>query len=457
MKTQGISFYFVLYIVAVITVFVITMERDQLLKDRDEDIAHLVELYVKQLRLAPYQDTAVYYIDPGTVETSGPVALRAKVEGPLEKQDVRFSLVRAWRERTGTRESLSNEITATNDNGDGLLSTGPLEAGTYFFELAGDGRRIMLDGGTIHLKIKDTTYTMPYSPKLEDVDRDTVLLIAKVEKSGIDPLQFAVTVQDRDENWILGPPYSKKIFISGVEDAERVTFSAPAGTRIERPAGGGAFVTLVWDQPVVGKRAFNVLANAQRGYGGKDHASVQFSVDVLPPSFITEPSPGGFWDIPYTFDGRIQGLNPVDLLVSIVHENTEVASGPATRKTAVTPGRGWSSMDCRVSYRGHVVKSHRVALAAPPPPQIRWTGQELDRALNVFKINVGATDAADGPVRLSIEAQPLNVARVDKLSGKSFTISVNLAEKPSAVFLKVTALDQYGGRSVSTKQFNIPQ
>jgi hypothetical protein len=60
-------------------------------------------------------------------------------------------------------------------------------------------------------------------------------------------------------------------------------------------------------------------------------------------------------------------------------------------------------------------------------------------------------------VRLSIEAQPLNVARVDKLSGKSFTISVSLAEKPSAVFLKVTALDQYGGRSVSTKQFNIPQ
>jgi hypothetical protein len=34
---------------------------------------------------------------------------------------------------------------------------------------------------------------------------------------------------------------------------------------------------------------------------------------------------------------------------------------------------------------------------------------------------------------------------------------VNLTGKPSAVFLKLSAFDQYGGSTVSTKQFNIPE
>ena len=457
MKTQGISFYFVLYIVAVITVFVITMERDQLLKERDEDIAHLVELYVRPLELTPYLDTVSYFIDPGSVLTAEPATIRAKIEGPLETGDVEFSIVRGWREQEGTVTELNTDIRIANEGGDGVLTTGLLDEGIYTFEVAGYANRIVLEGETIRLTIKDTTYSIPYSPQLEDVDRDTVRLVARVEKSGIDPLQFGITVQDRQESWILGPPYSKKIFISGAEDAARVTFTAPAGTQIERPPDGGAYVVMTWARPVLGKRNFQVVANANRGFGGKDQASVSFSVDILPPSFVTEPSPKGFWGIPYTFDGRIQGLNPVDLSVSVMHNNAEVASGSATTRNTFVPERNWAALDYRISYRGHIIKTHSVALSAPPPPQIRWLGQELDRSQGVFKIRVGSTDAADGPVRLSIEAQPLNVARIDKISGREFTITVSLESNPSAVFLKVTSVDQYGGRSVSTKQFNVPR
>jgi hypothetical protein len=457
MKTQGISFYFVLYIVAVITVFVITMERDQLLKERDEDIAHLVELYVRPLHLTPYLDTASFFIDPGQTVTQEPVLLRTKVEGPLEKGSVEFSFVRGWRTHGGTREELRTPATLSNENGDGVLSANQLTEGIYHFEVAGYSRRIMADGNQIRLKIKDTTYVIPYSPQLEDVDRDTVLLVAKITKSGIDPLQFAVSVQDREESWILGPPYSKKIFISGVEDAAKVTFTPPAGTRIERSSDGSAFVVLTWERPVLGKRSFRVTANANRGFGGKDLASVDFSVAVLPPSFVSEPSPKGFWGIPYSFDGRIQGLNPVDLAVSVLHNSQVVSSGPATQKLTFTPERNWTSIDYRITYRGHVIKEHPVTLTAPPPPQIKWLGQELDKAQNVFKINVTSSDAADGPVRLSVEAQPSGLARLDKISGKNFVVSINLESKPTAVFLKLVALDQYGGRSVSTKQFNIPQ
>ena len=457
MKTQGISFYFVLYIVAVITVFVITMERDQLLKERDEDIAHLVELYVRPLVLTSYLDTAFFYVDPGQSVTRDPVTLRAKVEGPLEKGTVEFSLVQAWRMKHGTRETLNIRPELSNENGDGLLSAVPLDEGTYLFEVAGYSRRIVADGNQIRLTIKDTTYVIPYSPQLEDVDRDTVLLVAKIEKSGIDPLQFAVSVQDKQESWILGPPYSKKIFISGVEDAARVTFTPPAGTHIDRSPDGSAFVVMTWDRPVLGKKAFTIAANANRSFGGKDVASVSFAIDILPPSFVSEPSRKGFWGIPFTFDGRIQGLSPVDLSISVLHNNQVVASGSATQKHTYVPERNWISLDYRITYRGHVIKEHPVSLSAPPPPQIKWLGQELDRAQNLFKINVASADAADGAVRLSVEAQPSGIARLDKISGKSFVVSINLETKPTAVFLKLVALDQYGGRSVSTKQFNIPQ
>jgi len=60
-------------------------------------------------------------------------------------------------------------------------------------------------------------------------------------------------------------------------------------------------------------------------------------------------------------------------------------------------------------------------------------------------------------VILSLVSQPQGIARLDKIRGTSFTITVDLKDKPSAVFLKVTASDQYGGQNISSKQFNITQ
>jgi hypothetical protein len=84
MKTTNISFYFVLYIVAIVTVFVITMERDQLLKARDDDFSHLVELYVKPLKLTPSIDTVKVYVEANQPVTREPISLRTKVDGDVE-------------------------------------------------------------------------------------------------------------------------------------------------------------------------------------------------------------------------------------------------------------------------------------------------------------------------------------------------------------------------------------
>jgi hypothetical protein len=130
---------------------------------------------------------------------------------------------------------------------------------------------------------------------------------------------------------------------------------------------------------------------------------------------------------------------------------------PVVPKVSVTPKRNWNSLLFRVLYHGMVIKEHWASLSAPPPPLIRWVRQNLDRAGDVFLITVASADPNGGPVRLSIETQPLGIARLDKIRGTTFNINVNLAGKPSAVFLRLTATDQYGGRSTSSKQFNIPQ
>jgi hypothetical protein len=56
---------------------------------------------------------------------------------------------------------------------------------------------------------------------------------------------------------------------------------------------------------------------------------------------------------------------------------------------------------------------------------------------------------------MSLESQPGGIARLDRIRGTSFTVTVNLEGKPAGVFLKLTAADQYGGQGSSTKQFSL--
>ena len=454
MKSSNISFYFVLYIVAMVTVFVITMERDDLLKQRDEDLAHLVEVYVKPLALSAYVDTARFFIEQNQPITREPVRIRAKVDGPVDKSDVVFSLLDAHRLFPEETEQ-PIEGTMLNEAGDGVLMTSPLQEGVYRFMVAANTRRITTMGNKMHVFIRDTTYTVGYSPRLENVDRDTTFLIAKVERSGVSSPPITLSVQEAVENWVVGPAFNKKIFLSGAENPDLVVFGASAG-RIER-SPEASFVTFVWDVPALGKRSFTVTADARRGLGERDRAATTFMVDVLPATFVTPPSEKGFWGIPYAFDGQIAGLSPLDLSVDIVHDGQPMENKPAVPKIVLVPERNWKSLAFSVLYRGTKIKDHRAALTAPPPPQIKWVQQNIDRDKHLFVISAAASDPVGGAVTLSLQSQPPGIARLDKIRGTSFTISVNLEGKPSAVFLKLTATDQYGGTSVSSKQFNIPQ
>jgi hypothetical protein len=457
MKHNDISYYFVLYLVAIITVFAITVERDKTLEQRNDVIANLVEVYVRPLRMSAYDDTTRYYIAPNRETTSDSVQSKIRTEGPLITNDVVFRIVEASKVLAGgdlKERSIAGEV--RNENGDGVMTYPPLEVGTYVFKVSGQKNRVRIVPGGMEIPVRDTVYRIPYSKRLENVDKDTATLIVKVTKSGVEPQQLTLNVQETQENWIIGPPYTKKIFVAGIEDIGSVSFSVTPDGTIEG-ARGSSFATFTWNSPLPGRHSFTVSGSAARGLGGKDRASVQFEINVQPASFVSQPADHGFWGVPYTFDGQIVGLNPIDLTAEVLHDGKSVSTQPIVPKIVMTPDRNWSTLAFKVVYHKVVIKEQKVTLASPAPPQIKWLQQNLDRERGTFTVVLAAADAGGAAVTLSLQSQPQGIARLDKIKGTSFTITVDLKDKPSAVFLKVTASDQYGGQNTSSKQFNIAQ
>ena len=213
MKSSSISFYFVLYLVAIITVFVITNERDSLLRQRDEDMAHLIAIYVKPLRLSAYVDTARFFVEPNQAVTSSPVRVHVKADGPLDRGDIVFTLVGARSIESGAIDLQG--IHALNEGGDGVVVCPQLQPGIYTLTVAGYKRRLISDGKRMKVVIRDTTYEIQYSPNLERVDRDTAILLAKVEKSGLVPPRVTLSVSNANDTWVVGPPFTKQIFVGG--------------------------------------------------------------------------------------------------------------------------------------------------------------------------------------------------------------------------------------------------
>ena len=458
MKKGAVSFYFVLYLVAVITVFAITVERDNTLEQRNAIIAQLVEVSVRPLKLTPYEDTTKFFVPPEQTGMRDSVQMKIRVEGPLVKNDVRFTLLKAWHlNEDGKLVEQPVKGIVRNEGGDGLLTFAPLSEGTYLFQVSAYKHRVTVMGDRIKVVSAGGEYNIPYSSRLERVDKDTATLVAKVVRSGIEQQQLTLYVQEAQENWVLGPTYSKKIFIGGTESVQKATYEVSPVGRVEKPSGSESFVTFIWDDTKQGKRKITIASNGNRGLGGKDKANVSFEVNVLPATFVSPPMDKGFWGVPYRFDGQIAGVNPVDITVDISHDGQTIGSQPVVPAITITPERGWNTLAFKVLYKKAVIKEHKVSLIAPPPPQIRWVHQNLDRRNNVFTVNVAVADAAGGAVTMSIQSQPSGIATLDKIKGTSFTITVDLRSNPSGVYVKLLAKDQYGGKSESAKQFNVGQ
>jgi hypothetical protein len=457
MKSSDISFYFVLYLIAVMTVFAITVERDRTLEQRNAMIAQLVAVYVRPLHVTNYLDTTKYFIDVSQPRMNDSVRVKVATQGPIKRDDIDFSILGAEKYVGDSKESLPSEGRIYNEFGDGVIIFPPLSEGTYKFTVSGHKNRLILNGSQMRVLIGDTTYNIPYSEALANVDRDTTSFFVKVIKGGLEKQQITLSVTDARENWVVGPSYQKKVFIGNVASMQGVTFNVSGGGRLDKSQSGESYLTFLWDQPKLGKHSFTVTVDANRGGGAKDRASTTFDVDVRPAVFNTPPPEKWFWGIPYRFDGQIAGLNALELSVESSHDGQSIGTQPVLPAFTITPAKGWGYLTFNVKYRGTTIRDHRVALVAPPPPQVKWVQQSLDKGREVYLIQFTSADASGGPVTASLQSQPSGIAKIDKIKGTSFTITVDLKEKPTSVFLKLVITDQYGGQSTSSKQFNLPQ
>ncbi|MFI5252734.1 MAG: hypothetical protein ACHQQQ_09925 [Bacteroidota bacterium] len=457
MKSSDISFYFILYLVAVMTVFAITVERDRTLEQRNAMIAQLVAVYVKPLHLNTYIDTTKYFIDVSQPHMNDSVRVKIQTEGPIQKDDIIFTLLESEKISPDGNQTLPLEGRVYNDYGDGVMVYAPLGEGTYRFKVTGFKNRLKLDGAQMSVKIGDSTYSIPYSDALADVDRDTTALLVKVVKGGLAKEQINLSVTDVHETWVVGPAFQKKIFIGGIASMQGVSYNVTGGGKLEKSTTGESYLTFLWDSPKQGKHSFTVTVDAERGGGSKDRASTTFDVDVRPALFNRPPAEKWFWGIPYQFDGQIAGINALNLTVQSFHDGQPLATQPALPPFMITPAKGWGSLSFNVQYHGVTIKEHRVSLTAPPPPQVKWVQQNLDRGREAYNIQFTSTDASGGLVTASLQSQPSGIATIDRIRGTSFTITVSLKDKPTSVFLKLTVTDQYGGQATSSKQFNLPQ
>jgi hypothetical protein len=457
MKSSDVSFYFVLYLVAVMTVFAITVERDRTLAQRNEVIAHLIEVYVRPLKLSPSVDTTRLFTGSVKPMMNDSVRIRFRTEGPITKNDIAFQLVASTLERPDGSQSEPLAGYVMNDNGDGVLVYPPVEEGVYTFKVTGHKDRIKIDGKKMKVNIADVWYDIPYADRMLKIDNDTTVLTLKVARSGAEEQQLTLSVSEARDSWVVGPPFIKKIFVGGIESLDGVSFDVSPAGRVEKSTGPESYVTFTWDAPKAGDHTFSVSANGSRNVGSRDKASISFVVSVQPPTFVSHPMEKGFWGIPYHFDGQIVGINPLDCSVEEYHDGQKIDTQPVVPEIVLTPSRDWSNLSFKILYKNSPIKEHKVALSSPPPPQIKWVQQRLDHDKGLFQITLNAADAAGGPVRISLQSQPSGLATLDKIRGTSFTISVDLKSRPSSIYLRVTASDQYGGQNTSSKQYNIPQ
>ena len=54
-------------------------------------------------------------------------------------------------------------------------------------------------GDKIRVNLSFGEYDIPYSPRLERVDRDTVTMLATVTRSGVEPQQLVMNVQENQD------------------------------------------------------------------------------------------------------------------------------------------------------------------------------------------------------------------------------------------------------------------
>jgi len=197
---QKTSFYFVLYLVALVSLLDVITERD----DAQREIA---EILVKKISEAPelqVPPTLIWF----TNDSSRALIRVRGLDTEAEKQSIKFEL----KSLDGNLpEGLASEI-VKDEEGNGILAGRLSEKGIYRLQTVAEVNRELprdLPESVRDLIKRQLGDEIPLTTK-------PVSFTLKVEGAGAPPPQLTLNVEPpRDDRWIVGSPYVKNIYVGG--------------------------------------------------------------------------------------------------------------------------------------------------------------------------------------------------------------------------------------------------
>ena len=424
---QKTSFYFILYLVAIVSLLDVITERDEAQQE-------MVDVLVKKITSAPVlsaRDTVVW-----TARDSGRAKISvAGLSNPLEIASIRYMIASL---DPATPEGIA-ENPMIDSEGNAILTGKINQKGTYnFLASATVEREIPAD---IPEAVRDAIRRL--SGDVVPLETAPVHLVVRVDgRNTVGPGLTLNVEPPGEDKWILGAQYTKNIYVGGPPpDMVKFTWS-DSRFALRRDVGK---IQLIWVTPVSGVTRVVVHADANRELGELDHAQASFTVEVAPPRWQPEPRRIAYNRVAYQFESVLGGLPPNDYAIQVLANGTEVKATvkPNELPYEVVPDQSWKTMTFRAVGHATTLKEIQIPVKDPPPPQIRWQGESHEGNDHIIKFYCEDVNGGDVNINFNVvQPQGVKVIMSPPVRGKSFSIAIKdvASIKRNQVELAVTAL-----------------
>ncbi len=439
---QKTSFYFVMYLVALVSLLEVMTERDEAQRE-------IVQILVSKISEPPeleVPDTVVWFAKQ---DSRSLIKVRG-LENGTEKATILYELKSVG---GGAPEGLSTPISKDTE-GNGILSGAVLEKGFYNLQATAQVSRELpadLPEAVRDLIIRQLGNEIPLKSK-------PVSFTLKVEGAGSAPPKLTLNVEPpKDDKWIVGSPYVKNIYVGG-PPPDIVDFSVSDGRfHLVKDIGR---VRLEWANPMVssGPISVTVSGRANRGAAPElENATTTFAVNITPPRWDPDPQVEAYWDVPFTFASGVRGLDPNKYTVEILANGNPFKSLSAVEYPfTFKPERSWTSLTFRVlSMVNTEMLRKEIPVKKPIAPQIKMAGSTWQGSDYLIKFTSADVGNGDVVVDNASVVQPEGItSRLDTRRGKAFTLIVQNLQtaRPNAIKVKIIVTGIGGSRTDQVTQ-----